>query len=111
LRRARAAPSRRGAWRSILGAALAAVYAAAFIAAYVDYLKKSGQWLADLMLLLIAIPFTSTMNVLTSGAFGMSGDDTAKVVIAALFCCALAYVAGAAVEGMARILWRVATGG
>ena len=101
---------RRPAWLSLLGAALAALYIAAFVAGYVVYLKNAGQWLADLTLLLIAIPFTWTMNILTSGAFNMSGDETPKVVIAGLFCAAVAYVAGAAIERILRLVWRAATG-
>jgi drug/metabolite transporter (DMT)-like permease len=99
----------RRAWLSWLGAALAVLYAALFVVAYVDYLNNAGQWLADLTLLLVALPFTSTMNVLTHGAFDMSGDETTKVVVAALFCSALAYCAGAIVEWGLRSLWRTAT--
>jgi hypothetical protein len=99
---------RRRAWISGLGAALAVLYAALFVAAYVDYLNKAGQWLADLTLLLIALPFTSTMDALTQGAFDMSGDDTAKIVVAALFCSVLAYCAGAIVEWILRTGWRLA---
>ena len=62
-----------------------------------------------LALLLIALPFTWTMDVLTDGAFGMSGDETFKVGIAALFCCALVYAAGAAIEWASRALWRLGT--
>ena len=102
-----AAPRRRRAWISVLGAILAALYLAAIAFGYVSYLQRAGQWFADTTLLLIALPFTWTMDVLTSGAFSMSGDETVKVLIAALFCAALAYVAGAIVEGLVRGLWRV----
>jgi hypothetical protein len=50
------------------------------------------------------------MSALTSGAFNMSGDETPKVVIAGLFCAAVAYVAGAAIERILRLVWRAATG-
>jgi hypothetical protein len=110
LSEAPATQRRRPAWLSLLGAALAALYIAAFVAGYVVYLKNAGQWLADLTLLLIAIPFTWTMNILTSGAFNMSGDETLKVAIAGLFCAAIAYVAGAAIEWILRFLWRAAIG-
>jgi hypothetical protein len=96
---------------SILGAALALLYAAAFVVGYVIYLGNAGQWLADLMLLLIALPFTWLMSALTDGAFSMSGDETLKVVIAALFCAALAYIVGAAIEWILRSLWRAVRGG
>ena len=93
---------------SLLGAALAALYLAAFVAGYAIYLQNLGQWLPDLTLLLIALPFTFTMNALTTGAFSMTGDETGKVIAAALFCCALAYLAGAIVEWTLRLLWRLA---
>ena len=95
-------------WLSPLGAALAALYLAAFVAGYAIYLQNVGQWLPDLTLLLIALPFTFAMNALTSGAFSMTGDETGKVIAAALFCCALAYLAGAIVEWILRRLWRLA---
>jgi len=107
LSRHSAAPRRRP-WLSLLGAALAALYLAAIVFGYVIYLQNAGQWLADLVLLLIVMPFTWTMSVLTSGAFSMSGDETAKVVVAALFCCALAYLGGAIAELIARAAWRLA---
>ncbi|HLH51933.1 MAG TPA: hypothetical protein VKV96_21545 [Roseiarcus sp.] len=107
----KAAAPRRRPFLSLLGAALAALYLAAIIAGYVIYVQNAGQWLADLTLLLIAMPFTWTMSVLTSGAFSMSGDETGKVVAAALFCCALAYLAGAIAEGLLRAAWRLARRG
>jgi hypothetical protein len=107
----KAAAPRRRPFLSLLGAALAALYLAAIIAGYVIYVQNAGQWLADLTLLLIAMPFTWTMSVLTSGAFSMSGDETGKVVAAALFCCALAYFAGAIAEGLLRTAWRLARRG
>ena len=48
------------AMKSAAGAALAALYAAAFGAAYVDYLHRAGQWFADIWLALAALPFTLT---------------------------------------------------
>jgi hypothetical protein len=101
-------PRRRPVWRSLLGAALAFLYGAAFVAAYVDYLGKAGEWLADLPLLLIALPFTWTMDVLTSGAFSLSGDETLKIVLAAFFCCAVGYGVGAVLEYSARKLFGLA---
>jgi hypothetical protein len=96
---------RRRAWFSWLGAALAILYVAVFVVVYVDYRSKAGEWLADLTLLLVALPFTSTMNALTQGAFDMAGDDTGKVIVAALFCSAIAYCVGAIVEWGLRMTW------
>jgi hypothetical protein len=87
---------------------MALLYAAAFVAAYVDYVGKAGEWLADLPLLLVALPFTLPLNLLTNGAFSLSGNETFKIVIAAIFCCALAYAVGAIVEFLARTLVRLA---
>jgi hypothetical protein len=109
LRRKVAAPRRRP-WLSLLGAALATLYLAAIVFGYVVYAQNAGQWLADLTLMLIVMPFTWTMNAVTNGAFSMSGDETGKVVVAALFCCALVYFVGAIVEGLLRTLWRLARG-
>ncbi len=99
------------AMRSALGAILAALYAAAFGAAYADYLGKAGQWFADVWLVLVALPFTLTMRWLAGGSYDFSGDATARVIAAAAFCCALAYLAGALVEAVIRMGFRLATSG
>jgi hypothetical protein len=96
--------------RSITGAIFATLYAAAFIAAYVDYLNKAGQWLADILLVLAAMPFILTMRFLADGSFDFGGADTLKVIAAALFCCALAWLCGAALEAVVRYLLRAARG-
>jgi multisubunit Na+/H+ antiporter MnhB subunit len=88
----------------------AALYGVAFIAAYIDYLGKSGQWLADIFLVLIALPFTATMNFVTRGSFDFGGADTGKVVAAALSCCALAWLCGAALEAIVRRIARALRG-
>jgi len=97
------------AMKSAFGAILAALYAAAFGAAYLDFLGKTGQWLADIWLVLLALPFTLAMRQLAGGSYDFSGDATAKVVAAAAFCCALAYLAGALVEAVIRAVFRFAT--
>jgi hypothetical protein len=94
--------------KSATGAAFAALYAAAFVAAYVDYLDRAGQWFADVWLVLIALPFTAAMRALAGGSFDFSGDATARVIAGAAFCCALAYVAGALIEAGVRGLFRLA---
>jgi hypothetical protein len=99
------------ALKSAIGAIFAALYAAAFGAAYADYLGKTGQWFADVWLVLAALPFTLTMRWLAGGSYDFSGDATAKVVAAAAFCCALAYLAGAVVEAVLRAAFRVVTMG
>ena len=96
--------------RSITGAIFAALYAAAFIAAYIDYLNKSGQWLADILLVLTAMPFVLTMRALSGGSFNFGGSDTLLVIVAALFCCALAWLVGAALEAAVRSVFRAARG-
>ncbi len=90
------------AMKSAIGGVLAALYVLAFGAAYVDYLGKAGQWFADIWLVFVALPFTVTMRWLAGGSYDFSGDATAKVVAATVFCCALAYLAGAIVEAVAR---------
>ena len=97
------------AMKSATGAVLAALYAAAFAAAYVDYLGKAGQWFADVWLLLVALPFTLAMRWLAGGSYDFSGDETARVIAAAAFCCALAYFAGALIEAVLRAGFRLAT--
>jgi hypothetical protein len=96
--------------KSITGALFAALYGIAFIAAYIDYRANIGQWLADLGLILVAMPFVLTMRFLSGGAFNMTGEDTLTLLAAALFCCALAWLVGALLEWLARALFRLARG-
>ncbi|HZZ23996.1 MAG TPA: hypothetical protein VFE60_16075 [Roseiarcus sp.] len=90
------------------GAAFAAVYALAFVALYVDYVRRSGTWFADLPLTLAALPFTLVMRELNGGSFDFGGDMTGRVVAAALLCCGLAYCAGLLVETVVRAIARAA---
>lgn len=90
------------------GAAFAAVYAVAFIALYIDYVRRSGTWFADLPLSLIALPFTLVMRRLNGGSFEFGGDMTGRVIAACLFGAALAYLAGLIVETVVRFVVRLA---
>jgi hypothetical protein len=94
--------------RSWTGAAFAAVYALAFIALYIDYVRRSGTWFADLPLSLIALPFTLVMRRLNGGSFDFGGDMTGRVIAGCLFGAALAYVAGLIVETVIRAITRLA---
>jgi uncharacterized membrane protein YfcA len=96
--------------KSIVGALFAALYAAAFVAAYAHYRGHAGEWFADLALVLLALPFTLTMRFLAGGSFDMTGDDSLKLLAAALFCCALAYAIGGALEWITRAIFRLARG-
>ena len=95
--------------RSWTGFVFAALYAALFVALYLVYLQRAGTWFADLPLVLAALPFTLVMRALNGGSFDFAGDMTARVLLAALFCCALAYVAGLIVETAVRGVVRVAS--
>jgi hypothetical protein len=90
------------------GAVFAAVYALAFIALYVDYVRRSDAWFADLPLSLAALPFTLVMRALNGGSFAFGGSMTGRVIAAAIFCSALAYCAGLLVETVVRAIPRVA---
>lgn len=94
--------------KSWTGAAFAAVYALAFIALYVGYLRRAGTWFADLPLSLAALPFTLLMRTLNGGSYAFGGDMTGRVIAAGAFCSALAYLAGLIVETIVRFLVRLA---
>ena len=86
------------------GVVMAAVYALLLAALYLDYLRKAGTWFADLPLVLAALPFTLVMRALNGGSYDFAGDMTGRVVAAAVFCSALAYVAGWVAETIVRAL-------
>ena len=115
-KRSRSSPGRRvepsrmkGLW-SLTGAAFASVYALAFIALYVDYVRRSDAWFADLPLSLAALPFTLVMRTLNGGSFDFGGSMTGRVIAAGLFGSALAYVAGLIVETIVRLVVRLVLG-
>ena len=60
------------------GVVFAAVYALAFIALYIDYLRRAGNWFADLPLSLAALPFTLVVRALNGGSYDFGGDMTAS---------------------------------
>jgi hypothetical protein len=93
--------------RSWTGLVFAALYALAFVALYVDYLRRAGTWFADLPLVLAALPFTLVMRTLNGGSYDFSGDMTLRVIAAVLFCCALAYFAGLVLEFGIRAIVRI----
>src|SRR5271168_228417 len=94
--------------RSWTGGVFAAVYALAFIALYVDYVRRSGTWFADLPLSLAALPFTLVMRALNGGSYAFGGDMRGRVAAAGVFGSALAYFAGLIVERIVRLLARLA---
>lgn len=90
--------------KSLLGAVAAACYVAAFAVAYYLYFRASGQWPDGEWLFFAALPYTMTMVRLT-GSVDFSGETISSVLIAAAFGGVLAYVAGALVEAVARMLF------
>jgi hypothetical protein len=96
--------------RSWTGVVFAALYALAFLALYVEYLKRAGTWFADLPLALAALPFTLVMRAMSGGDYAFGGDRTGRGAAAGLFCAALAYLAGLILESLVRALGRLAFG-
>jgi hypothetical protein len=96
--------------RSWTGAVFASVYALAFTALYVDYVRRSDTWFADLPLSLAALPFTLVMRALNGGSFAFGGSMTGRVIAAGLFGSALAYLAGLIVGTIVRLVVRLALG-
>ena len=94
--------------KSWTGIALAATYALVFAGAYVVYIRQAGQFLADLPVIVAAMPYLYVARAVTDGAYSFSGDMTEHVLAAAAFCCALSYVGGWIVESAARAICRVA---
>ncbi len=88
------------------GVVLAALYALAFVALYVEYRMRAGTWFADLPLALAALPFTLLMRAMNGGSYAFGGDMTGRVIAAGVFGCVLAYLAGLVVETIIRALLR-----
>jgi hypothetical protein len=92
------------AMRSILGL-LAAICAAVFFAsAYYWAIRPNAGWLDGQWVFLAALPYNWAELRLT-GASNFSPDAPGEVAAAALFDIALAFLAGAALESVARGLF------
>src|ERR1700722_2624623 len=89
------------------GAVFAAVHGLAFVALYVDYVRRSDTWFADLPLSLAALPFTLVMRRLNGGSFDFGGAMCGRVIPAGLVGTALAYIAGLIVETIVRFVVRL----
>ena len=96
--------------KSATGFALAAIYLVVFLGAYLVYWRRAGQFLADLPVVVAAMPYLYFARALTSGEYSFSADMTAHVIVAAAFCCGLAYAVGWIVESGFRGLIRWARG-
>jgi hypothetical protein len=96
--------------KSWTGAGLAAIYFLVFAGAYFAYLQRAGQFLADLPVVLVAMPYLLVARAVTSGEYSFSGEMTGHVISATVFCCLLAYVGGWIVETVLRGLYRLARG-
>ena len=96
---------RLASWTGLVFASLVALL---FVALYVFYLIRAGTWFADLPLVMAALPFTLLMRALNAGSYHLTGDMTGRVLAAAVFCSALAYVAGFLLEAVVRAIVRLA---
>ena len=99
------------AFRSWTGGVFAALYALLFVALYLDYLRRAGTWFADLPLALAALPFTLVMRTLMGGAYAFGGEMTGTVIVAGVFCSALAYFVGMVLETAVRAVVRLMRAG
>jgi hypothetical protein len=88
--------------KSWTGFALAAIYFAAFASAYYAYWQRSDQFLADLPVVGVAMPYLFVARAVTAGEYSFSADMTGHVLSALAFCCLLAYAAGWIVETVLR---------
>lgn len=85
--------------RSKLGWTFAAIYAVVFAAAYADYLRHAGTWMADLGLNVLALPYVLAGRLFTlDRTFELHGFQPWGLAPAMTFCAALAYFVGLAVE-------------
>jgi len=93
--------------RSTTGIAFAVVYFVAYAAAFLDYQRHQGTWMADIWLAILAVPYTLAGRVLTGNtSFQFEGREPFDLVVAGLACAGLAYALGAGIAAGVRWLIR-----
>jgi hypothetical protein len=92
--------------KMILGPLAAALAGAAFALAYYMAVRPGASWIDGAWVFLAAAPYNKTMLLLT-GVSNFSPDAPKELIAAALFDVALAFLAGALVEALARGLFRI----
>jgi hypothetical protein len=102
---ARREDAERPKMKSILGALAAFAALAGYAAAYAYALRPGATWLDGQWLFLAALPYNWTLWRLV-GDSNFSPDSLLSLVSALAFDLALAYLAGAVIEALARALWR-----
>lgn len=82
--------------RSKTGLVLVILYWIACAAAWVDYSSHRGQFLADILLVLLTVPFILLGGLIAgeSSGFDKLGDSPALLISAILFCSILIYAFG-----------------
>ncbi len=85
------------------GFSLALLHVLLFGAAYIRYRMVAGTWFADLPLVIISTPFILPMRWLGGGSYDYAGDMLTRVLAAAVWGTALAYVVGWALETVVRM--------
>ncbi|HXT06246.1 MAG TPA: hypothetical protein VN715_04840 [Roseiarcus sp.] len=92
--------------KSILGLVAALCVAAAFAIAYEISVRPGANWLDGQWLFLAALPYNWTMLRLV-GESNFSPDAPLQLAAASLFDVTLAYLVGALVEALLRLVWRL----
>jgi hypothetical protein len=93
--------------RSTTGIAFAAVYLLVYAAAYLDYRRQQGTWMADIWLAILAVPYTLAGRLLTGNtSFQFEAREWFDLLVAGLMCAGLAYALGAAIGAAIRWLAR-----
>jgi hypothetical protein len=91
--------------KSALGLITGICTAIAYAGAYAYAVRAGAGWLDAKDLFLIALPYNWTM-LHTAGASNFSLEAPRELLFAALFDIALAYIAGAVVEALLRLIAR-----
>lgn len=93
--------------RSRLGWALVAIYVVVFVAAYVDAMSKRGTFLYDIWLDILALPYIAIVGrlLLQDPTFEVHAHEPWGLVPAVIFCGALLFLLGAAIERGVRAVF------
>ncbi len=89
--------------RSATGLVFAGIYLVGYVWAWIDAYRHRGTWMGDILIAILAVPYTLVGRLLTGNdAFEFNAFDALDVFVAGAFCAVIVYLIGWAMASALR---------